>query len=319
MASKTFVLGAGFSALGGMPLVRELRNEVLSRVEKENQPSSGPNFSPSLHGYRTDEFYRGRSEVDPDSSLGFEELLLALHRRLSNAHNSDPCHVTLPVLRYTCAKLLWEKQRALSGLPIEYQNFATWMREHDRGRRNAIVSLNWDLVVEHALWKKAICWAYTGQTASHIAILKPHGSINWSRHLEEGLVPDARHLQPIAHGSPYSFNSRDPFSDPFPQGINQDLRYMILPGDPEEVAGVQLLWDEAERAICQRDIVVFIGYSLPSYDSDATNFFKRVTAGKRIEVYVRSSATLLQYRNKLGDISMKEPIRFEECPYTKAY
>jgi len=319
MTSKTFVLGAGFSRGTDFPLVRELRQEVLSWIEKERHPSWEPHLRPNLHGYPEGQFYAGLARVDPEGSLGFEELLMALRNSLTATYEHDPCYVTLRVLRDACGRLLWSKQQMLSELPAAYRNFASWLLEHHGyGQPNAIISLNWDLVAERALSDYRIGWRYSAQP-TWVPILKPHGSINWSKHLKERLLADSLDWQQIAPNSPFCYIPRDPFFDPFSEGANQRLRHLIFPGDPEDEAGVDLIWAEAENAIREREVVVFIGYSLPSYDFFATDFFQRATAGKRIEVYVPSRETLEHYRRLLGALANDEPASFQDSPYAKNY
>jgi hypothetical protein len=88
MASRTFVLGAGFSALADFPLVRKLKQEVLSLIERERHPSWEPHLTPNVHGYPEGQFYAGLTRVDGN---GFEELLLTLRDRLTATYERDPC------------------------------------------------------------------------------------------------------------------------------------------------------------------------------------------------------------------------------------
>jgi hypothetical protein len=71
------------------------------------------------------------------------------------------------------------------------------------------------------------------------------------------------------------------------QEINPDLRYMIFPGDSEsaEDPDLALIWNDVRAAIHSSEAVVFIGYSLPAYDSWSCRFFTEVCASKPVEVY----------------------------------
>lgn len=312
--SKAFILGAGFSADAGFPLVRDLRNDVLWLIETEKHPSTKPHFA-----YPQGQFDAGQNAIDPESSMGFEEWMIALRDRQLSAktHVHDPAHAFERVLRDACGRLLWHKHRTLDHLPVAYRNFASWFHEcHLDGQPNAIVSFNWDLLVEKILTDAKVCWQYTIQSP-WVPILKPHGSINWSDHAEKDLGAESQEWRPIAPGSAYSYFPGSPFSDPFENGVNQRLRKLILPGDPEDAGMTGLIWAEVEAAIRERDIVVFVGYSLPSYDAFSTRFFQRVTAGKRIEVYSRSSEALEHYRQMLGNISTTNPTAFAHCPYVR--
>jgi hypothetical protein len=203
-------------------------------------------------------------------------------------------------------------------LPEAYRNFASWLHEHhDNGKPNAIVSLNWDLVAETALKCCGVPWQYNSATPL-VPVLKPHGSINWSRHVQQGLKALSAQWQPIVPNSPYCYIADDPFSDPFGAGTNQNLRHLIFPGDSEDENGVARIWAEVADAIREREVVVFIGYSLPDYDSEASKFFRRSAAGKPIEVYVLSRNTLERYRQTLGELVANDTVSFEICPYAEA-
>lgn len=314
MPSKTFILGAGFSASAGFPLVRALRHELLSFIETEQHPSAKPHLTPNVHGHPQGQFYAGLEAIDPRGSMGLEELMIALRDRLAATHDHDPCYNCERILRDACGRLLWQKQAALRVLPVAYTNFGSWFHEHHgNGQPNAIISFNWDLLAERALTDARVCWAYTAQLP-WVPILKPHGSINWSDHCEKNLLA-ASMWKPISPQSTYSYIPTAPLSDPFENGVNQRLRKLFLPGDPEGAGGSKLVWEEAEASIRERDTVVFIGYSLPHYDEHATEFFRRTTAGKQIEVYARSAETLEHYRRLLGHISTTKPMGFTDCPY----
>jgi hypothetical protein len=292
---------------------------VLSWIEVEQHPSVKPHLTPNLHGFSEGQFYAGLNEIDPEGSMGFEEWMMALRDRLSATHIHDPCYTFDRIVRDGCGRLLRHKMHTLDRLPAAYQNFASWFREHHLyGQTNAIVSFNWDLLAERTLTDARAGWLYTIESPL-VPILKPHGSINWSNHVERNLAAESPAWQPIAPRSTYYYIRHDPFSDPFENGTNQFLRKLILPGDPEDAGGARLIWTEAEAAIHERDVVVFIGYSLPRYDSFSTKFFQRVTAGKQIEVYARSAETLQHYRQMLPDISTTEPLSFAQSQYARPF
>lgn len=304
MPSKTFVLGAGFSKLAGFPLILELKQQVLDLIERDWTSRSCGKQDGYLPYYCKDEFDACLGAVDRPE-MGFEELLISLRSRLKTADEFDPSFVALPILERTCARVIWERQRTLTDLPVAYQNWATWMRERNPpAKTNAIVSLNWDLVAERALWHVKIPWNYT-------SLLKPHGSINWIKY-HSGVNAGWQRIG----NTPYAFYPANAFNDYFQNGVNEDMRAMILPGSPEE-QGLTQIWDKAVQTIQERDVVVFIGYSLPAYDSIAAESFQRATQGKRIEVYVHSGQTLNKYRGQFPNVVTTEPADFECCPYAQ--
>ena len=101
--------------------------------------------------------------------------------------------------------------------------------------------------------------------------------------------------------------------------INADLRYMLYPGDPElpkNDPDVQWLWEQAEDAIRNRDSLVFIGYSLPDYDTYAARFFARF-GGKSIEAFTPSSDHLERYRRVFGAGAALFAQKFADCKYSR--
>ena len=47
-----------------------------------------------------------------------------------------------------------------------------------------MVSFNWDLICERALDDAGVPWDYSARTAP-IPVIKPHGSLNWTNHLQQ--------------------------------------------------------------------------------------------------------------------------------------
>ena len=243
----TFILGAGFSAAAGFPLVRGLRERVVDFLHADRHPI----YDVFLHagqGFKDGQFAEGINQVDPHSDLAFEELLSALQTACKSAGPSSPCHLALKVLRYGCARLFWKQQNELLKAPTVYENFARRFFKASDARNNAVVSFNWDLVMERALCDTRTPWLYC---SSHgpVAVLKPHGSINWSSYLESGGQCDYAGWQRVSAQSVLSYDASAPLNDPDPQEINPDFRYMLFPGDPElpeEAAKATLIWCQVE-------------------------------------------------------------------------
>jgi hypothetical protein len=316
MKRTTFILGAGFSAAAGFPLVRELRQLVIDFMHTDRHPI----YDVFLHagqGFKDGQFADGINRVDPESRLGFEELLNALQIVCKSADPSNPCHLALKVLRYGCTRLFWKKQNELLRVPTAYENFARRFFKPSEARNNTVVSFNWDLVMEKSLRDTGVPWLYSTSHGS-VAVLKPHGSINWSSYLESGGQCDYAGWQRISGQSVLSYDATAPLNDPDAQEINPDFRYMLFPGDPElpeEAAKTRLIWDQVEMTLAQSEAVVFIGYSLPEYDPYSREVFRRAAVDRHIEVYNPCSEHLEQFRNLLGNHVQLVPQKFEECPY----
>jgi hypothetical protein len=110
-----------------------------------------------------------------------------------------------------------------------------------------------------------------------------------------------------------------PLKNPDQQGISPDLAYMLFPGDPdlpEQDKDLQRIWREVETALAGADKVIFIGYSLPDYDSFSSMFFGKHISGE-VEVYNPSPVDQQKYKNLFGSRIVKEGGEFSLCPYAK--
>ena len=149
MSNQTvFVLGAGFSCHAGIPLMNELRDEVLADPRIQDLPA--------LPGRSKETQPRGNSARP---SKGADGSATQAHDAVLNAS--------------LC--LLWKKHQMMPDLPEAYSRFARVASDSV-----GIMSLNWDLVCELALYTADIKWSYS--TGRGIPVVKPHGSINWTNH-----------------------------------------------------------------------------------------------------------------------------------------
>ena len=223
--------------------------------------------------------------------------------------------ITERVLRIGCARLLWCNQNSIWRAGTAYQNFASLLGRYPG---SGVISLNWDLLVEKTLTDAGSTWSYASLDGAAIPVIKPHGSINWSGHLREGLRAEYHGWQPLGNGCRLCFDVREPLSNPNKQEINSTLRYMIFPGDPElpgHDADVRWLWDRAGEVLAGVQKIVFIGYSLPDYHSFADAFFRKAAANKTIEAITPASERLERYRIAFDGRAVLRAERFEQCEY----
>ena len=312
----TFILGAGFSAEQQFPLVRGLTGRVIHFLEAE-QHSSYKGFLRDTQGLGHAQFYEGLHHLHRERQLGFEELLIGLPRHLAMAPQEDPCHVTSEVLRIGVARLLWCITSFIWRVESCYQHFAQRLISAKGTWR--VVTFNWDILVEQAIEQSGGAWAYSiAASGSAVPIIKPHGSINWSSHLQNpNLTPIYPDWAPVGPGSKLSFDRAHPLSNQDQQEINSDLRYCLYPGDPDLPTtnpDLRLLWSDVTAAIKQSERVVFIGYSLPAYDSFAGNLFRELCAAKIVDVYDPSAETRKRFEDALPHACCYDT-KFNATPY----
>src|SRR5258708_29231941 len=93
MAGTVFVIGAGYSRHAGMPLVQQLRGEVLYWLkENANDPYISPHMKalPNWPEFPEGKFWASLRKVDPKDKRGFEEWMIDLRRQQrSEEHTSE--------------------------------------------------------------------------------------------------------------------------------------------------------------------------------------------------------------------------------------
>jgi hypothetical protein len=312
--TRTFILGAGFSVAAGFPLARDLRAPVFDRINRERLPR-----------YHSDDgrLEQGLSYVPNHDNLGFEELLIGLKQAATGYRH--PAIDAWRALETACAREFWARQSAVSNLPACYLNFAQWVNRRAWGLGNAVVTFNWDLLAELSIQKSGATFTYGLQCSDTgkpliglVPVLKPHGSINWSDHPRRGRESQCNGWEPISTDSKFCYVFRDPFGNPFREDEVNETRWMIFPGDKESVEedpSPALIWQDVEKVIAERDMLVFIGYSMPPYDLETRDFFARHGRGKLVEVYTRSRTNLSGFQDVFGTDFAHYDKRFEDSLY----
>ena len=193
-----------------------------------------------------------------------------------------------------------------------------------------MVSFNWDLICERALQDAGVPWGYSAGTAP-IPVIKPHGSLNWTNHLQQAdsgrRFSNPDDVVPIAPNSTLSYIPARPFEDPLLQCDSDDLRYITFPGDLESVDPTQRpyaaadqdrLWHETTELIAAADRIVFIGYSLPRYDAVARGRLQVACKGKSIVACNPSPDVLSEFSRVFGSAAVEPiPAKFEESPFVE--
>jgi hypothetical protein len=277
MSNQTvFVLGAGFSCLAGIPLMNELRDEVLSDPRIQNLPALARH----------------------DKQRSLEEILLEFRQR-----------ATHDALLNVSLCLLWKKHQMMPDLPEAYSRFARVAAESA-----GIVSLNWDLVCELALYTADMKWSYS--TDRGTPIVKPHGSINWTNHpqLARQKWKSGNGFAQVDDERCISYRPVDPFRDPLLGYTDSDFKYVTFPSLLHDNSkATDRLWAEACALIAKALRVVFIGYSLPCYDTRARSEFQTACSGKEVTVIDPSEQALETYQNHFGKGVAGRLGKFDRC------
>ncbi|MBN2578823.1 MAG: hypothetical protein JXB10_07520 [Pirellulales bacterium] len=178
LSDTVAVLGAGFSVAAGLPPVSKLSQEFLNLNDNETRRVITANlrkFWRDVFGYE-----------DGMAKPSFEDHFTLLDLAANVGHNIGPC--------YTPARL-----RALRRISIhrvfeildlhfrESNQISTFLKKLVCGK-SALVSLNWDTVVEAHLFRMAVDFSYGigGRFLDNheprrdaFPLIKLHGSANW--------------------------------------------------------------------------------------------------------------------------------------------
>lgn len=292
------VLGAGFSAAQGYPLMSGMREKVEERIGAGNE-----------NVWR--QYKSWIIEADVACDLCFEELLLKAAER-ADVPEED---VIVDALRREARALLREVEGGIETrkgaegnenrewIKSPYKNFAANIRSASSGpQRIAFVTFNWDLLLEALLWGAGMPWTYGWAETSppKFPIIKAHGSLNWNAsglRSGEWCCEDKREVIKGVH-----YCAGRPFADIFPGGTNANFGMMLLPPGPahaERHAAAELA-RQAAAVIGLSAKALVIGYSLPDYDLESQRWLTEALEGRPTEVVDSSPKTLERWQQMLG-------------------
>lgn len=298
--------------------MKDLKERTIHFIEAEQHYRYKDHIRPD-NNFPKGKFYAGLDCVDPDKNLGFEELLIKLSDRLKQNEHDDRCYVTNQVLRIGVARLFWCITFFIYHVKDCYAKFALNLKINEGEWK--VVNFNWDILLEKSLSDIQAFWKYsfTPNDVS-IPIIKPHGSINWNSFAQKGfsaIIPGF--WEPIGTDSTLSYNARDPLVNTDLESQNDDFVYCLYPGDPDDSSNhndLDLLWQDVRSAIQSAEKIVFIGYSLPDYDSYAKSEIRKSCKNKIIEVYDPSEETLENFCRAFPHAEIKR-CSFEDTPFAK--
>ena len=194
---NVYVIGAGFSAGLGYPLTKGLLIDVWGRLEKRSRDRLG-----RIIGFHHPAFAVKRKTTFPD----IEQLLTEIAINLDLFEHSRPAEGTLTKEQLEDARedLLstvarWFHELYQQAVKTEW---LAAMVERLRRDNAAIVSFNWDLVLDQLLFEddlSAASYGLSKELADGPVLLKPHGSLNWYTATQIGKVADEKRVVIFPH------------------------------------------------------------------------------------------------------------------------
>ena len=323
MGKRTvYILGAGFSAGARFPTqdrVLELLFQRISYSLHDLLPSDDEREFQNVLHQKIENVSSFVKKAFPTSDQALEDIFTLLDQTISSrgqflGYKQDD----LWSIRRAWIDLIASFFHALSARHLEssvqlYQRFAVHLLEKrvlSGGNRQSasVISLNWDSLVEDALYKVLTDIGGTGkadvdycvyttplddsphmpstkQRAAglfNVKLLKLHGSINWLRCPNSNLL----YTGLGASSNPYQLYLRDrpsPFVEQF-CADETDRRnppllepYLITPTYAKvfDQPHIQTTWHNAYVELREAEKIVFIGYSLPEADYHFRTLLRR--------------------------------------------
>jgi hypothetical protein len=171
-ANRVFLLGAGASKACGLPLTNELLPTVLPSLKTKSLRKRTTDFVKYLYPYFKSKW---RNYPNLEELLSLMDVYVEFSSKVKSSHKFEPDKVKelKDDLLAAITASLSEKTEGINIQKTQFFRLAKLLRPGD-----AVVTFNWDLLVEKALTEIALDWNYELKN-DKVALLKPHGSIDW--------------------------------------------------------------------------------------------------------------------------------------------
>lgn len=263
-----YVIGAGFSAALGYPLV----NDLLIRLwEWGNFPET---LRSSLH--KVIAFHH--PGFDPDRRTSFpniEQLLseMMVNEDLFDASRSAPGRFSFEQLvdiRRELLQVMADWFHSIYKLskkdrPVWLETFKNLVKPED-----TLMSFNWDLVLEHLIYGTKLCGSSYGfghHDPTLPLLVKPHGSLNWFDPGSGTKIKEEKRFE-LTPKSGSSFVVFKRFRAPSSK-VGRTYMPMIVPPIFNKTFHHEIFRESWQTCVARISVarkVVFLGYSLPEAD-----------------------------------------------------
>lgn len=268
-----YVVGAGFSAGLGYPLTKNLLIDVWSRLETEAR-------SPieEIIAFHHPGFDVRRKTTFPD----IEQLLteIAVNLDLFDASRAAEGNFRKADLENSRQELLSEIGKWFHGLYGEAAK-TSWLGPFiDRLQREnaAIISFNWDLVLDQQLFERGLGPESYGFSETHgPVLLKPHGSLNWYEAEQMMNVSEGKHIEIFVHEDPRERFEAFLYPRAIISTVGKHYTPLIVP--PTYLKDFsrpifRQLWRCCTDVLSTPKELIFLGYSLPPVDLHSQYIFR---------------------------------------------
>jgi hypothetical protein len=300
MSKTVFILGAGASLEAGAPLMKDFLDKSEQLRDSGRVPDSQREFDlvfkalAALNRAHSKAVLNVRNIEEVFAAFEMAKLIGRLDPLTGEEIDSLPEAMQRVIVRTLEKSVLFpvEKRVALR-LPGQYTGFAKLFtdlasRYQDVGTRASIITFNYDICLDMALYQTQLPIAYYLEPAQadarSIPLLKLHGSLNW--------------FKCSACGKPVPWTLRDYWTNRYPslyegeitiemsQRLNEfkhcanapspKSAYVVPPtwNKSQYHAELESVWAAAARELSNAVNIVVCGYSLPQSD----HFFRQLYA-----------------------------------------
>ncbi len=270
LEKTVFVVGAGFSAGLGYPLVNDLLIRLwreLPRAEKWELEKVIKFHHPGFDAKRRTSF--------PNIETLLSEM--SANEQLFNASRTAPTGFTIDNLVSIREGLLYRIAKwfhvIFEAIGSAQHEWLAKFKDKVSTSRAVIISFNWDLVIDHLMFENGITsenYGLGNPTEGGPVLIKPHGSLNWYNENQGKKISKLNRIDLHRGGSEnvYAFTQfREPISS-----VNRRYSPLIVPPVFNKSFEREIftpLWQRCVTEISTARNVVFIGYSLPDADLQA--------------------------------------------------
>ncbi len=271
--NSVYVIGAGFSAGLGFPLTSDLLVRLWDRIDTDLRSQLERVIRFHHPGFDSDKF---------TSFPNVEQLLseMQVNDQLFHASRQYEGKFTKQDLKDLQRNFLMQVAHwfhELAGkicLTAPKDEWLKRFRDRIVAEDAAIISFNWDLVLDQLLFGDAInaaSYGLAGDSDGPI-LLKPHGSLNWFEGKLGEYLKDNRRTRILddSEGSNRVYAFRK-FRSPISKKGREYTPILVPPVYLKnfETPIFKLLWQNCVRALSQARKVIFLGYSMPLADVHA--------------------------------------------------
>jgi hypothetical protein len=266
-----YVVGAGFSAGLGYPLTNNLLVDVWERLGDEAEDRLR-----KIIAFHHPEFDSSRRTSFPN----IEQLLTEIAVNIDlfdasrpKAGNFKPGHLNRAREDLLSAVADWFHEIYSKGDTPRWLDDFKHRLHHEQA---AIVSFNWDLVLDHLLFTRdglsAESYGLGDTVGAGPVLFKPHGSLNWFEEKQVSKVPAGKRVRIFSAAD----KSENIEAFLYPRAIRSKVgrKYTPLIVAPTYLKDFnrpifKVLWNQCTAVLSTARRLVFLGYSMPAADLQA--------------------------------------------------